>query len=127
DLRAAVAAARLANGAVIRESAAWPGRLAILAAPGADSGIAVVVVAPKSRLYPAYPFAQLYGIDLAAPAEPPYTLRLLSFQPDSVRRENFTWWRSGSELHGDWVASTGTGLRAAHVEVDLRSVPILVQ
>ncbi len=127
DVQAMVAEARATGSAVIRSAAAWPGRELILAAPAADSGITVVVVAPKSRLYQAYPFAQLYGIEAPSPREPPYNVFLLSAQPSTDTSSEFRWQRRGDELHGDWIATTGYGPRAAHAEVALRGLSALVQ
>lgn len=91
-----------------------------------DSGALTIVVAPKSRLIPADPFARLLGIEAPPETEPPYTLQLapLSLAPAFTRP---AWRRQGSELHGEWVAHTGVGPARVHAEVELRPLTALVQ
>ncbi|HMA25598.1 MAG TPA: ATP-binding protein [Gemmatimonadaceae bacterium] len=99
----------------------------VLAAPAATGGVTAAVVAPKSRLFEVDPFAQLVGLELDTDAEPPYTVRLRESIPGDFVNPSVSWRREGSELHGDWVVRTGTGVAPAHVEVELRPLYALVQ
>ena len=97
----------------------------VIAVP-TDSGVISIVVAPRSRLIPADPFARLVGIESPPEAEPPYTMQLASPSAGRVATRA-TWRREGNELHGDWTARTGAGPSRVHVEVELRSLGALVQ
>jgi len=99
----------------------------VLAAPSASGGVTAAIVAPKSRLFEIDPFARLVGLELDTDAEPPYTVRLREPVAGDSANSTVMWRREGSELHGDWVVRTGTGLAPAHVEVELRPLYALVQ
>ena len=99
----------------------------VLAVPGASGGVTAAVVAPKSRLFEADPFAPLVGLELDTDAEPPYTVRLREPVLGDTASAAVTWRREGSELHGDWVVRTGTGVAPAHIEVELHPLFALVQ
>ena len=93
-----------------------------------DRGVVVAVAASRTRLVAGDPYAKLFGIEQTPDAEPPYALQLAeSVYPAPPGTPHVDWHREGSALHGDWVARTGVGAARLHVEVDLRSVPDLVQ
>ncbi|HVZ79159.1 MAG TPA: HAMP domain-containing sensor histidine kinase, partial [Gemmatimonadaceae bacterium] len=93
-----------------------------------DSGVVVAVVASRTRLISGDPFAKLLGIEQPPEAQPPYVLQLGDY-PAHVPAgpQQVEWRREATALHGDWVARTGIGASRVHVEVELRSVPALVQ
>jgi signal transduction histidine kinase len=99
----------------------------VLAVPSVSGGVTAAVVAPKSRLFEIDPFARLVGLELDTDVEPPYTVRLRESVPGDSAGTIVSWRREGSELHGDWVVRTGTGVAPAHVEVELRPLYALVQ
>ncbi|MEX2180360.1 MAG: ATP-binding protein [Gemmatimonadaceae bacterium] len=109
--------------------AALPGEPALehaIAIP-LDSGVVTIVVAPKSRLIPPDPFARLLGVEALPDAEPPYLVQTASLARPPSAGTRPEWRREGNELHGDWIALTGTGLARIHAEVELRSLEALVQ
>jgi two-component system nitrogen regulation sensor histidine kinase NtrY len=99
----------------------------VLTVPSVSGGVTAVVLAPKSRLFEIDPFARLVGLELDTDAEPPYTVRLRESAPGDLANTTVTWRRDGTELHGDWVVRTGTGVAPVHVEVELRPVYALIQ
>ncbi len=99
----------------------------VLTAPSVSGGVTAVVLAPKSRLFEIDPFARLVGLELDTDAEPPYTVRLRESVPGNSANTSVTWRRDGSELHGDWVVRSGTGVTPVHVEVELRPLYALIQ
>jgi signal transduction histidine kinase/ABC-type multidrug transport system fused ATPase/permease subunit len=92
-----------------------------------DSGVVTIVVAPKSRLIPADPFARLLGIETTPEAEPPYSLQIAPVSHTSAASTRATWRRQENELHGDWIARTGNGAARVHAEVELRPLFALMQ
>ncbi|HEY7394455.1 MAG TPA: ATP-binding protein [Gemmatimonadaceae bacterium] len=121
----AVALARQTSATVLETVPTDTAIQLVMAVPSIMGGVTAVVVAPKSRLFQPDPFARLLGVDIGPETEPPYTLRLRERMPtDTALGER--WRREGSELHGDWLVRTGTGLAQAHVEVELRSFSALV-
>ncbi len=99
----------------------------VMAAPSASGGVTAVVLAPKSRLFEVDPLARLVGLDVETDVEPPYTVRLRKRTTSDSANGRASWRREGSELHGDWIVATGSGLAAAHVEVELRPVYALIE
>jgi two-component system nitrogen regulation sensor histidine kinase NtrY len=97
-----------------------------IAVPG-DSGVVTIVVAPKSLLLPADPFARLLGIETAPEAEPPYVVQVAPASVGPSPDPRPLWRREGSELHGDWIAPVGNGAARVHAEVELRPLFPLVQ
>jgi len=92
-----------------------------------DSGVATIVVAPKSRLLLPDPFARLIGIETPPEAEPPYVLQIAPAASNATDTTRASWRREGNELHGDWVARTGFGFSRVHAEIELRPLFTLVQ
>ena len=99
----------------------------VMAAPAVSGGVTAVVLAPKSRMFAPGPYARLLGLDVDPEAEPPYTVRLHARMRTDSADDRMSWRRDGSQLHGDWSARTGSGVSAAHVEVDLRPLDALVE
>jgi two-component system nitrogen regulation sensor histidine kinase NtrY len=124
-LRQLVLRAAAADTQIMMRLAAAPSVVHAVAVPR-DSAVSTIVVAPKSRLIPSDPFARLLGIETAPEVEPPYTVQIIpaATMPASERA---VWRREGNELHGDWVAQTGTGPQRVHVEVELRALSALFQ
>ncbi len=115
------------TGAVLIQSVPTDTALeTVMAAPSPTGGVTAVVVAPKSRLFAPDQFARLLGLEGSADAEPPYTVRL-RVPGAEVSGSQVSWRREASELHGDRAVRTGTGISFAHVEVELRPLPALVQ
>jgi signal transduction histidine kinase len=103
-----------------------PARSYAVAVP-AESSVVAIVVAPRSLLIPADPFARLLGIEQPPRTDPPYVVQIA---PDAAAAGVSTrpsWRREGSELHGDWIAPIGTGVARIHAEVELRPLFPLVQ
>ena len=122
-----VARARRTNAVVIETVPTDTTIEVVMAAPAVSGGVTAVVLAPKSRLFEADPFARLLGLDVDPEAEPPYTVRLHEQMSVDSANGRMSWRRDGSQLHGDWAVRTGTGASAAHVEVELRPLYALVQ
>ena len=122
-----VARARQAGMAIIESVPTDTAVEIVMAAPGADSGVTAVVLAPRSRLFQTDPFARLLGLETDPEVEPPYTLRLRGGIVSPSDTGEMTWWREDSELHGDWVVPTGRAAASAHVEVELRPLDALIQ
>ena len=103
-----------------------PARGYAVAVP-AESSIVAIIVAPRSLLIPADPFARLLGIEQPPRTDPPYVVQIA---PDAAAAGLSTrpaWRREGNELHGDWIAATGTGNARVHAEVELRPLFPLAQ
>ncbi|HEX4684578.1 MAG TPA: ATP-binding protein [Gemmatimonadaceae bacterium] len=100
----------------------------VMAAPSATGGVTAAVLAPRSRLFEADPYARLLGLDVDSDVEPPYTVRLREGMPVTDTAGGAVRWRRvGSLIHGDWVISTGTRTVPAHVEVELTELKALIQ
>ena len=127
-IRVQVALARATGVAVASDVHAAPALAHVLAVP-VDSGVVTIVVAPKSQLIQPDPFSRLIGIDVPSDIDPVYSAQLASVSggatPAAPTRSS--WRREGNELHGDWIAATGTGAARAHVDVALGSLEALVQ
>jgi two-component system, NtrC family, nitrogen regulation sensor histidine kinase NtrY len=110
--------------------------LPLLAEPAVELAVAVptagavvvAVTAPPTRLIVDDPYVKLLGIEQSPDAEPPYALQLgESVYPAPPGTPVVVWRREASALHGDWVARTGAGASRLHVEIELRSIPALVE
>ena len=105
-----------------------PGVFVVLAVPHADSSVTTVVVAPRTRLIAADPFAPLLGLEDPETGEPPYSIALVEQQPgDTLRLTGTRWYRDESEMHGDHIVRTSLGAMRVHIEIELRSLGILLQ
>ena len=126
---AAVAAGARATGEVrLHSMLGVPGVFVVLAVPHADSSVTTVVVAPRTRLLPIDPFAPLLGLEDRETGEPPYSVALVDEQPGDTLPANTTrWYRDANEMHGDHIVHTAAGPMRAHVEIELRSIGILLQ
>jgi signal transduction histidine kinase len=101
----------------------------VMGAPSAGGSATGAVLGPPSRLFLSNPFAQLLGLSVDRDVEPPYSVRLrgpLLPKADTTPGPT-TWRREGTQLHGDRVVVTGKGATAAHVDVELRSLDVLVE
>ena len=99
-----------------------------IALPQDEWLVTTLVIAPRTRLAPAAPFASLLGLEMRTPADPPYVLSLTDVDERSrVTSDEMVWHREGNELHGDQIVQTGAGPRRAHMEVELRSLDALIQ
>ncbi len=113
-----------------RRTAPGMGSMLSLAIPFPTGEVTTVLVGPRTRLLPDDPFASLLGLAIPSSAEPPYTVALVDADstvtgtapPAAVR-----WQREGTELHGDIVLSSSAGRERVHVEVELRSLDVLVE
>ncbi|MGH7678700.1 MAG: ATP-binding protein [Gemmatimonadaceae bacterium] len=126
SVRAMVAHALAERRAV---AADLPGDLArehAIAVPTDSPVVVTIVVAPKSLLLAPDPFARLLGIETPPDVEPPYALRLAPL-PVAQDVSPPVWRRQGNELHGDWIAASGSGAASVHAEVELRPLFALVQ
>ena len=128
SLKALVAEARR-NAFVIR---AIPGEVAtvtVLAVAGTDGGVTTVGVGPQSRLFAPDPVARLVGLQIRESAEPPYSIQLRARVTPTAADTIAKWRRDqpGAELHGDWTYRTGANARRAHLEVELRTLPVLIE
>ena len=101
-----------------------PGLNHAIAVP-TDSSVATIVVAPRSLLIPPDPYARLLGIEPPPAADPPYTVQMVPAPGATATRP--TWRREGNELHGDWNATSGSGVARVHAEVELRPLFPLIQ
>ena len=124
-----VAADARASGATQLQSVLGvPGMFIVLAVPYPDSSVTTVVVAPRTRLIGTDAFAPLLGLEDRETGEPPYSVLLVEEQPgDSLPTEGTRWYRDANEMHGDHVVRTSLGPMRAHIEIELRSLGILLQ
>ncbi len=97
----------------------------VAAIPDSDGMVTTVAVPPRTRLLPADPFASLTGIAGERSAEPPFQLTL-GAPPDGVSQYELVWHRRGTAMHGDGMVGSGAGVRAVHVEVELRGLSALI-
>ncbi len=126
-VRSLVASARRGGHAVVGTIPASPALELALAIPGTSGGVTAVLVTPRTHLIPKDPFMRLFGIDLDPDVEPPYTLQLGEAAAPESMTGAMNWRRDGSTLHGDFVARTGWGPARVHLNVELRSLDVLVQ
>jgi signal transduction histidine kinase len=128
SLRKLIAEART-SGSVIRAIPGDTATFTVLAVAGNDGGVTTVGVGPQSRLFAPDPVARLLGLQIRQNAEPPYTIQLRERVTPTTADTIARWRRDqpGSELHGDWTFRTGASAWRAHLEVELRPLPILVE
>ena len=87
-------------------------------------GALTILVAPRTRLIGSDAYARWYGLSPGEGNEPPYSVQVVG---DALEpRESIRWWRTGTELHGDWPVNGPEGAGRAHVEVDLRGLDSLI-
>ena len=127
SLRALVAEVRRLRHPIVRTMPSDSAMLTVLAVRGRDGGVTTVGVAPRSRLFTPDPYARLLGLEQPESADPPYTVQLRERVSVARADTEARWRREGSELHGDWEFITGPTAWRAHVEVDLRPLPVLFQ
>jgi hypothetical protein len=105
-----------------------PGIFQVLAVPFPGGAATTVVVAPRTRLIPEDPFNPLLGLEARETNPAPYTLSLAEPDPARATPDGATrWHRDGSELHGDRLVMTARGPARAHVEMELRTLDVLVE
>lgn len=98
----------------------------LLALPDSSGNVVTVTVSPRTRRMTDDPYSALIGLAPLPVRDPPYTLRVSGAAPDAPALSRPSWQRRGDEMHGDWVRDTlGIRLRA-HVEVELRSLDVLL-
>ena len=120
--------ARAAGQVQLRSMLGVPGVFVVLAVPHPDSTVTTVVVAPRTRLLPIDPFAPLLGLEDRETGEPPYSLALVEWQAgDTLPPDTTRWYRDANEMHGDHLVRTAAGAMRAHIEIELRSLGILLQ
>ncbi|HEU4993500.1 MAG TPA: ATP-binding protein [Gemmatimonadaceae bacterium] len=125
-LRPFVAGARLDGMTRDIDLAAFPALQHAIVVP-TDSGVVTIVVAPRTRLIPSDPFVRLLGIDTPPEVEPPFVVQVAPVPRPSTGSSRPLWRREGNELHGDWIATLGSGIAPVHAEVELRPLFALVQ
>jgi two-component system, NtrC family, nitrogen regulation sensor histidine kinase NtrY len=105
-----------------------PGMFVVLAVPHPDSSVTTVVVAPRTRLIATDPFAPLLGLEDRETGEPPYSVALIEPQPgENLAITGTRWYRDENEMHGDHIVRTSLGPMRAHIEIELRSLGVLLQ
>ena len=114
---------------IVRVVPSVPGTNTILAVPHEDGTVTAVVVQPRTRLIPDDPFHVLLGLEPRERGEPPYSLALTDVDTRSPLPPagETRWRRAAHELHGDRIIATPNGPARAHIEVELRSLDLLVQ
>jgi two-component system, NtrC family, nitrogen regulation sensor histidine kinase NtrY len=129
DVGPVVTDARRRGERVVRLVPSIPGTNTILAVPHEGGTVTAVVVQPRTRLIPDDPFSVLLGLEPRERGEPPYSLALTDVDaraPLPPAGETH-WSRDANELHGDRTIATPNGPARAHIEVDLRSLDLLLQ
>lgn len=125
-LNQTVAAAKASGHPALNQVIGPAGRQVMLAVPHRDGGATSVVVSPRTRLVAQNPYVAMLGLAAPVQAEPPYTLTLADVPPASnLHPARLSWRRIGNEWHGDEIIPTSGGLARAHVDVDLRTWPML--
>ena len=110
----------------IRAVGDGPTTLLVAAVPAPDSVVTTIAVPPRTRLLPLDPFAAFTGVTGARGTEAPYKLALATPSAGDTIAQALEWRRRGDAMHGDGVAGTGIDVRRVHVEVDLRSLDVLL-
>ncbi len=109
----------LAEGSIVQRAPGGTGMQLVLGVPSA-AGVTTVVVAPRSRLISATPYAPLIGLESNG-NDAPYTISLAETGLSSPTADT-TWRRIGNVLHTDHMVPVAGGNARAHAEVDLRSL-----
>ncbi|MEP7086636.1 MAG: HAMP domain-containing protein, partial [Gemmatimonadota bacterium] len=128
DVGEIAADARVTGTTQLQSVLGVPGTFVVLAVPHPDSSVTTVVVAPRTRLIATDPFAPLLGLEDRETGEPPYSVVLVEKRAgDSLPTVGTRWYRDANEMHGDHVVRTSRGEMRAHIEIELRSLGILLQ
>ncbi len=106
-----------------------PGTFTVMTIPHRDGGVTSVAVGPRTRLIPEDPFSPLLGLERRTRGGSPYALTLTDIDPAHAPSDSIStrWNREGTTLHGDRLVRTARGLARAHLEVEMRSLDVLVQ
>ena len=110
----------------IRAVGDGPATLLVAAVPAPDGVVTTIAVPPRTRLLPLDPFASFTGVTGASGIVAPYKLALALPLAGDTLAHPLQWRRRGDTMHGDGVAGTGGDVRHVHVEVDLRSLDVLL-
>jgi signal transduction histidine kinase len=110
----------------IRAVGDGPTTLLVAAVPAPDSIVTTIAVPPRTRLLPVDPFAAFTGVTGARGTEAPYRLTVAVALAADTLAHPLEWRRRGDAMHGDGVAGTGIDVRRVHVEVELRSLDVLL-
>ena len=125
--QAVIASMARASGVVeIRAVGDGPTTLLVAAVPALDSVVTTIAVPPRTRLLPLDPFASFTGVTGARGTEAPYKLALAVPLVGDTIAHPLQWRRRGDAMHGDGVAGAGIDIRRVHVEVDLRTLDVLL-
>ncbi|MGQ0713586.1 MAG: ATP-binding protein [Gemmatimonadaceae bacterium] len=129
ELGPVVSDARRRGERVVRLVPSTPGTNTILAVPHPDGHVTAVVVQPRTRLIADDPFHALLGLEARERGEPPYALALtdVDMRVTAASTGETRWHRAENELHGDRIIATPNGPARAHIEVELRSLDLLLQ
>ena len=121
--------ARRRGERIVRLAPSVPGTNTILAVPHDGGTVTAVVVQPRTRLIPDDAFSVLLGLEPREGGEPPYSLTLTEVDARApLPSAGVTQWsRDVNELHGDRVIATPNGPARARIEVNLRSLDLLLQ
>ncbi|MHB1225360.1 MAG: ATP-binding protein [Gemmatimonadaceae bacterium] len=128
ELRGSVAEAVRAGTAVVAQVTTPVGVRLTMAVPHPDGWVTTVAVAARTRLFPENLYASLLLGTTPPATEPPYTIALAPTpagdeEASPTRAEQ--WTRRGNVVHGDWTESLPDRPVRVHVEVELRSLPVL--
>jgi two-component system, NtrC family, nitrogen regulation sensor histidine kinase NtrY len=125
--QAVIASMARASGLVeIRAVGDGPATLLVAAVPAPDRVVTTIAVPPRTRLLPLDPFAAFTGVTGARGTAAPYKLALTVPLAGDTTVYPLRWRRRGDAMHGDGVAGTGIDVRRVHVEVDLRTLDVLL-
>jgi two-component system nitrogen regulation sensor histidine kinase NtrY len=125
--QAVIATMARASGVVeIRAVGDGPTMLLVAAVPAPDSVVTTIAVPPRTRLLPLDPFAAFTGVTGARGTAAPYKLTLAAPLADDTTAHPLTWRRRGDAMHGDGTVGEGLDIRRVHVEVELRSLDVLL-
>ncbi len=110
----------------IRAVGDGPTTLLVAAVPAPDSVVTTIAVPPRTRLLPLDPFASFTGVTGARGTEAPYKMVLAVPLSGDTLAHPLQWRRRGDAMHGDGVAGAGIDVRRVHVEVNLRTLDVLL-
>ncbi len=127
ELRGAVEQALLSGRMVIGPVTTPVGVRLMMAVPHPDGWVTTAAVAARTRLFPENLYASLLLGTSPPSTEPPYTIALAPTPAgeQASRTRGELWVRRGNVLHGDWMESLPDRPVHVHVEVELRSLPVL--
>ncbi len=125
--QAVIATMARASGLVeIRAVGDGPTTLLVAAVPALDSVVTTIAVPPRTRLLPLDPFAAFTGVTGARGTQAPYKLALAVPLAGDTIPHPLQWRRRGDAMHGDGVVGAHINMRRVHVEVDLRTLDVLL-